>query len=301
MSKLVKFKTIKKTIPRTQDVHKSLHLYEQVDRNTGAVGAPHGPVDFNSFHNLPELKNNPVILNKFKNLVKQLQLASKSHNKIKIDAIKKELNKLPWKHKNKFAEWDKYAVQDWQFFVDEQKHLMGKIIRGNAFGRILDVGSGSWNYFQPDFSELPFQRHITAIDGSKEALLRNQAHKKIQLDLNELNTGKKLPFKDEQFDTINLAFIMNYIKSPKVALVEFNRVIRKGGCFLILGSPYAGLAGEIKHNFDPERYKKILTSLGMNVKIHPIMYDREWVSTSTGKSTFERAELCKLIIAYKPK
>jgi len=315
MPGIVKHNVIKKRLPR--DISWSTHSdrYIHVDTRTGDKISWN---DLNSklsglrkiaFSDISkerkyyfELQNNPEILNKYKSLLIKLKKAISEKDLQKTRILKLEISKLPWRNKNKFVDWDIAAIQDWQFFKDHVKKVIGKIIRGNAQGRVLDIGSGSWNYFEPEFNEIPFPRKITAIDASKEMLLRSQASKRIQLDLGEISKGKKLPFKDQEFDTLNLSFIINYIDYFALGKVfnEFNRVTKKGGTILIIGSKNSGLKEQQKHPFNSREYIGILEGLGYKVKEHSVMLDNEIENIEKGKYIIKE-EFCKLIVAYKPK
>jgi len=249
-----------------------------------------------------KLENKPEVLNLYKLLNSMLKEAVQKKDAVQMREILKKISKLPWENKNKYSGWDLSAVQDWQFFNSKYKQVLGKIIRGNAHGRILDIGSGSWNYFSPEFNEIPFSRQVTAIDTSKEMLLRSEANKRIKLDLNEINKGKKLPFGDNEFDTLNLSFIVNYLDLNKLNITfkEFNRVTKKGGTILISGDAESGLRDYAKHQFNPKYYVDILNELNYKTKVHTIFVDVKQSLIEKGSDT-KQVEFCKLIIAHKPK
>jgi len=311
----IKHSIIKKRVPRESRILTRSESYVHVDSRTGEA------LSWNEFNkklslmmredysnylgeskHYFELKNNPLILKQYKLFLLALKKAIERKDISKIKELKLKISKLPWQNKNRFVNWDRFAIQDWQFVDLEKKHMLGKIIRGNAHGRVLDIGAGSWNYFTPEFNELPFPRHITAIDASKEMLLRSQANKRILLDLADIGKGKMLPFKDTVFDTLNLSFIINYInpKSLDKTFNEFDRVTKKGGTILISGHSKFGFREQEKHIFDPKVYCDILRKLNYTFKVETIFYDPQIISERIGTYS-TTTEFCKLIIAYKPK
>ncbi len=311
MQKIVPHKIIRKKVSRNSNIN---DFYAHIDVRTG------DKIGWNDINrkltslfgkikeyrqekkNYYKLENKPEVLRVYKFLNTKLKEAIQKKDTVKIQEILKKISKLPWENKNKYYGWDLSAVQDWQFFNEKYKLVLGKIIRGNAHGRILDIGSGSWNYFSPEFNEIPFPRKITAIDTSKEMLLRSEANKRIKLDLNEINKGKRLPFDNNEFDTLNLSFIVNYLDLSKLDITfkEFNRITNKGGTILISGDAESGLRDYVKHQFNPKHYIDILNKLDYKIKMHTIFVDVKQSEIEKSSHT-KQVEFCKLIIAHKPK
>ncbi|GEM_PF-3701009 len=320
MPGLIKHSIIKKRMPRESEILTRSESYVHVDSRTGEILSwnqlnsklsnmlRNNPISYlgESKHYF-QLKNNSLILKQYNFYVTALKKAIETKDVLKIKELKLKISKLPWLNKNKFIDWDISAIQDWQFVDLERKEFLGKKIRENAHGRILDIGSGSWNYFKSKLNEKKSSSHITAIDASKEMLLRSKANKRIQLDLNKIGIGKKLPFKDAEFDTLNLSFIINYIHPRYLSktFIELDRITKKGGTILISGSQYLGLKEQGKQIFDSKVYCDILKQLNYTINTETIYYDNEIIFQSLGQfpelqKNLVLKEFCKLIIAHKP-
>ena len=81
-------------------------------------------------------------------------------------------------------------------------------------GKILDVGSGTWNYPKTRFSS----EQITTID--------------LQPGADVIGSVTKLPFPDNTFDYVICFETLEHTDNPFKAMSEINRVLKKGGMFI---------------------------------------------------------------------
>lgn len=85
---------------------------------------------------------------------------------------------------------------------------MGEYIKG----KVLDAGSGN--------NPIHFGDSVIHIDLSDNA--------DIKVDLN-----KKLPFKNEEFDTVYCSHALEHLESPYLVLKEFKRILKSDGTLII--------------------------------------------------------------------
>ncbi len=100
-----------------------------------------------------------------------------------------------------------------------------KILRRFSRGRILDVGTGSGKVLK----FLKGKKY--GIDISKEMIKIAKTKTDAHLIISDAHN---LPFKDESFDTITLAFVYRNLIDRKKFLKEAHRVLKKDGILLIL-------------------------------------------------------------------
>ena len=79
-------------------------------------------------------------------------------------------------------------------------------------GKILSLGCGCY----------PYVKNAILVDISKEMLDLAKGKKKIVHDLN-----KKLPFKNNSFDSVTLIFVIDYIKNINLLINEIKRILKR--------------------------------------------------------------------------
>ena len=255
-------------------------LYVPIDSKTGkstygtgllaeeAAESQNGGKRYPSPKDLLFIKAEPKSMGRTGIMLRELQKARQAGNKKRAKEIGKALQKMPWMWKNKFARWDEHAKEGWQYVHPADKERIGKELRKHARGNVLDVGAGSWNYFgkRGGKTDAPKVKEVVAIDGSRENLARNPNEKRIWANLAEVGK-RKLPFASGSFETVNMAFIMNYLPVSGAMMGEYSRVLKKGGKMLLCGSEHLGLKMEERHPFDPATYGSMLANLGFSVRI----------------------------------
>jgi SAM-dependent methyltransferase len=105
-------------------------------------------------------------------------------------------------------------------------------------GKLLDLGCG----YVPLFDA--YRQYITEnICGDWE----NSFHKNEYLDI-QCDLTKKLPFADNEFDTIILSDVLEHIPEPKFLLTEIKRILRQDGVVL-MSIPYFYWLHETPHDY----------------------------------------------------
>lgn len=98
-------------------------------------------------------------------------------------------------------------------------------------GRLLDIGSGSHPFFLLNtqfFEKVGVDQLVDKKDRKK------YIKEKIQLFPFDINSHKKLHFKDEYFDCVIMLAVAEHLKQQELGLLlkEVHRVLRKGGSFI---------------------------------------------------------------------
>ncbi len=207
------------------------------------------------------LRYDEQLVQRASTLLKGLSLAKKEGNRKRVQEIKSEINKLPWVGKNRHRVWDGFGRMGYAFVNPRVQRAISKIIKPFVSGEVLDIGSGLVNYF----SGMPV--NVTALDASIENLERNPHNRRVKADVNEVIRGKKLPFKANSFDTISMFFFENYLVDSEKTFRDVSRILKKGGRFIIVGSPQAGFETEQKRSFDSKRISQLLQRTGFNVRL----------------------------------
>ena len=88
-------------------------------------------------------------------------------------------------------------------------------------GSNLDLGAGSYSYIP----------NSVAADFAEEMLLLNDAEHKVVLDLEQ-----KLPFDDHLFDSVTMAFVVNYVQNVEQLFREAKRVLKSGGVLAVVNA-----------------------------------------------------------------
>ncbi len=99
--------------------------------------------------------------------------------------------------------------------------------------RILDVACGTLD-LAVDFSKRFPDADIIGVDFAEKMLERGLKKIKGKNIFPIHADGLKLPFKDECFDAVSIAFGIRNFEDMEKGLKEFRRVLKKGGVLLIL-------------------------------------------------------------------
>lgn len=111
-----------------------------------------------------------------------------------------------------------------------------KMVRKSNPGNILDVATGTGDLAFALANMKP--QSIVGIDIS-EKMLAVAKRKSSERSLDHLirfeqNDAQHIPFKDGSFDAVTVAFGVRNFEDLKAGLTEMNRILKPGGCMLIL-------------------------------------------------------------------
>ncbi|PIZ52509.1 hypothetical protein COY27_00155 [Candidatus Woesearchaeota archaeon CG_4_10_14_0_2_um_filter_33_13] len=142
-----------------------------------------------------------------------------------VEKLKQISNKVGWAKgwpEKPSAFWNGEAFLWSRKIPSEVRELIKRRVSFLKDGKNLDLGGGAYSYLPStcyDFSEKMLRLNDNCLQG-------------IVGDLE-----KKLPFKEEEFDSVTAIFVLNYIKNYTPLLLEINRVLVKNGVFvMVLGS-----------------------------------------------------------------
>jgi SAM-dependent methyltransferase len=90
-------------------------------------------------------------------------------------------------------------------------------------GRLLDFGCGS----------KPYQSLFTNVTEYIGLDYEGEGHSHINEKIDVYYDGKRIPFPDEQFDSVFSSEVFEHVFNPDEILPEINRVMKKGGKILI--------------------------------------------------------------------
>lgn len=145
-----------------------------------------------------------------------------------------------------------------------------KQLKGFKSENILDLAAGTGDLSLALCKLKP--NKIIAADPSTEML--NIAKKKFLKKNKEIDTiicsAEKLPFSDQTFDIVSIAFGIRNFSNPDQALLEIHRVLKTDGILAILefGMPNKGLFSRLYQWY----FRKILPSLGRLISKHYSAY-----------------------------
>jgi ubiquinone/menaquinone biosynthesis C-methylase UbiE len=91
---------------------------------------------------------------------------------------------------------------------------------------VLDIGCGHGDLLEEAFKKA---KDTYGIDPDIKAIERNKFIKHLQVA-----DAENLPFQDNFFDIVTMAWVVEHLEHPEVVLKEINRVLKPGGfvCFL---------------------------------------------------------------------
>jgi len=118
-------------------------------------------------------------------------------------------------------------------------------IKEFAKGKLLDLGCGKAPLYD---TYSPFVDEITLADWA------NSLHKNKYLDV-ECDITKKLPFKNNSFDTIILSDVLEHIPNPNDVMKEVHRILKPNG-IVLMNAPFFYWLHEVPHDYN--RYTEFM-------------------------------------------
>lgn len=131
-------------------------------------------------------------------------------------------------------------------------------LRGNAHGRLLDLGCGNVPLYEV-YRDLVDD--VTCVDWPASL------HQRDHIDV-YANFASPLPFQDFSFDTVLLSDVLEHIPNPEILIAEVTRILRPGGC-TIIGVPFLYYLHETPHDYNRyTRYQleRLLKNAGLKVE-----------------------------------
>jgi len=125
-----------------------------------------------------------------------------------------------------------------RIIVDYIAEFYDKQIEKNVKGKLLDLGCGKVPLYE---AYKNFIVENICVDWN------NSLHKNQYLDF-EVDLNKKLPFADEEFDTVILSDVLEHIMHPKKLLEEIRRILKKDGK-LLMNVPFYYQIHEAPYDF----------------------------------------------------
>jgi len=122
--------------------------------------------------------------------------------------------------------------------------------------KVLDVGSGPGFLAKLMLEKVKPNGSIYGIDVSDFLLnlSRSNINEKERLEFS-YGDATDLPFSDEYFDTVVCTQVLEYVNEVDKALMEFHRVVRKGGKIALLDTDWDSI---VWHSSNQERMSRIL-------------------------------------------
>ncbi len=191
-------------------------------------------------------------------------------------------------HYNKDAEYFDYFEKE-TALVAAERHRNRQFIQSKipaSAQLILDIGCGS-AWVAKEYTAQ--NKNVVSLDVSKKnpikalEIYNNEHHAAVVAD------AKKLPFKNESFDSIIAAEIIEHLYSPKIFIEEWLRVLQPGGT-LIMETPFNEKiihhmcvhcncptpANAHLHSFNKENIKAFLPSSGCSISL--FTFNNKWMN-----------------------
>jgi demethylmenaquinone methyltransferase/2-methoxy-6-polyprenyl-1,4-benzoquinol methylase len=166
---------------------------------------------------------------------------------------------------------------------DRVKHRVGNAVRKSVSSlhakRTLDVGTGFGSNVRVLAQEFMGKGKIWSIDPSAKVLreIRRMLRSNSLLKDVKLVRAKAedMPFDDEFFNLVTSVMLVHHLANPRKGLMEMVRVLRDGGKLVIVD--WRPITSEViphraRDFADPERIHKILTRLGISVRLRNYRY-----------------------------
>lgn len=205
------------------------------------------------------------------NLFNKLSRAVKDRNRLEVDKLIPQVEKLcikSYEEKTEAEKWGDMAVQlpgDWGP-IGENKKKLKEMITERSFGRVLEAMCGFRSYFD-NSSKIT---EVVALDFCEEALERHDypERKRILYDLERVVKGEKIGFfEDKSFQTIGVFFAIDYLTDTIPVYKEFHRILSDDSQLLIVGGTTQGYPDLLKRQFIPADCSSAMRAVGFSPKI----------------------------------
>ena len=126
------------------------------------------------------------------------------------------------KHMNKqdyFRQQYAKRNSNWEESTNIYHNQIGRYVTSKT--KLLDIGCGHSNLLKDIYKKTP---HTYGIDPDKHAVKRNNLIKDVRQEYVE-----KMSFKDNFFDIVVCAWVLEHLPDPKKAFKEIYRVLKPGG------------------------------------------------------------------------
>jgi len=130
-----------------------------------------------------------------------------------------------------------FLSSGFSFGFDHYWRRRAIVLSGIAEGdRVLDVCTGTGELAIPLAKKVGDKGSVTGADFCEEMLMhaRRKTGARYKNLSFLLSDAKRLPFRDNTFDAVTVAFGMRNIPDTSLALHEINRVLKPGGKFICL-------------------------------------------------------------------
>ncbi|MEA3514494.1 MAG: methyltransferase domain-containing protein [Nanoarchaeota archaeon] len=156
--------------------------------------------------------------------------------------------------------WDHHGSYQWTYFADEIKQRINFFLLQRLRGNNIEVGGG-WYLSYPD---------SVVVDLSTVCLNHNPAKEKLQFDLDIIGKGKKLPYKDNSFNSATLISVWQYLQHPKAVLGELERILKPGAEIYLINGQGAGLQECVVGRSRTEYLQEFFQELGYDTLVEHI-------------------------------
>ena len=142
--------------------------------------------------------------------------------------------------------------------VEKQRIEFLNAINLKVGERVLDVGSGPGFLTRSIADKVGSQGTVCGVDISEFLIKMAKFHNKDQPAIRfSFGEATNLNFSNKEFDTVVCTQVMEYVQDVDTALIEFNRVLRKGGKVAILDTDWDSI---VWNSSNRSRMSRILTA-----------------------------------------
>jgi len=117
----------------------------------------------------------------------------------------------------------KKISSNWEESIILYRNMIDDLVEDKV---VLDIGCGHGNLLEKAFQKA---KDTYGIDPDIKAIERNKFIKHLQVA-----DAENLPFENNLFDVVTMAWVVEHLENPDKVLKEINRVLKPGGqvCFL---------------------------------------------------------------------